>query len=139
MEHTVVQYYIFSFVFSFYYPWSRPLLDIHTSSIGVILDALLLFSKKIQIICIGIEFLPQAQIFQSMAYTFDISNLILSIYSLKYQGSTTLGCKDIGIRKSEFVAKTQFLCWSRIAWELNNDKYHDTIVTQINSVFCCKG
>ena len=22
---------------------------------------------------------------------------------------TTLGCKDIGIRKSEFVAKTQFL------------------------------
>ena len=29
---------------------------------------------------------------------------------LKYQSSTTLGCKDIGIKKSEFVANTQFLC-----------------------------
>ena len=27
---------------------------------------------------------------------------------LKYQRSTTLGCKDIEIRKSEFVAKSQF-------------------------------
>ena len=27
----------------------------------------------------------------------------LRIYSLKYQRSTTLGCKDIGIRKSEFA------------------------------------
>ena len=31
------------------------------------------------------------------------------IHSLKYQGSTTLGYKVIGMRKSEFVAKTQFL------------------------------
>ena len=31
------------------------------------------------------------------------------IISLKYQRFTTLGSKDIGIRKSEFVAKTQFL------------------------------
>ena len=31
------------------------------------------------------------------------------IESLKYLRATTLGCKDIGIRKSEFVAKTQFL------------------------------
>ena len=30
--------------------------------------------------------------------------------SLKYLKSTTLGCKDKGIIKSEFVAKTQFLC-----------------------------
>ena len=30
--------------------------------------------------------------------------------SLKYQRFTTLGSKDIEIRKSEFVAKTQFLC-----------------------------
>ena len=37
--------------------------------------------------------------------TFDRSNNI----SLKYQRFTTLGSKDIGIRKSEFVAKTQFL------------------------------
>ena len=29
--------------------------------------------------------------------------------SLKYIGSKTLGSKDIGIGKSEFVAKTQFL------------------------------
>ena len=30
---------------------------------------------------------------------------------MKYLRSTTLSCKDIGIRKSEFVqAKTQFLC-----------------------------
>ena len=30
--------------------------------------------------------------------------------SLKYQRFTTLGFKDIGIRKSEFVAKNQLLC-----------------------------
>ena len=29
--------------------------------------------------------------------------------SLKYQKLTPLGCKDIGIIKFEFVAKTQFL------------------------------
>jgi len=31
----------------------------------------------------------------------------LLFHSLKYQRCTTLGCKDIGIRISEFVAKTQ--------------------------------
>jgi len=31
------------------------------------------------------------------------------IHSLKYLRSPTLKCKDIGIRKSEFVTKTQFL------------------------------
>ena len=41
--------------------------------------------------------------FQTM--TFVRSNNI----SLKYQRFTTLGSKDIGIRKSEFVAKNQFL------------------------------
>ena len=30
--------------------------------------------------------------------------------SLKYQRLTPLGCKDKAILKSEFVAKTQFLC-----------------------------
>ena len=30
------------------------------------------------------------------------------IHSLKYLRFTTLGCKDKGIRKSEFVTKTQF-------------------------------
>jgi len=29
---------------------------------------------------------------------------------LKYLRSTTLGCKDIGLRKSKFEAKTQFHC-----------------------------
>ena len=44
--------------------------------------------------------------------TFDISNLDYSIYaynSLKYLRSTTLDYKDIEIRKSELVAKTQLL------------------------------
>ena len=46
-----------------------------------------------------------------MAHTINISINIWSnkIHRLKYQGSTTIGCKDIEIRKSEFVAKTQFL------------------------------
>ena len=47
-----------------------------------------------------------------MVETLDILNLdylINIIQSLKYLRSTTLGCKDIGIRKSEFVPKTQFL------------------------------
>jgi len=35
----------------------------------------------------------------------------LNNLSLKYQRFMTLGCKDLGIRKSEFVAKTQFLFW----------------------------
>ena len=30
--------------------------------------------------------------------------------SLKYLRSSTLDCKDIGVRKSEFVTRTQFLC-----------------------------
>ena len=32
-----------------------------------------------------------------------------TIYSLKYLRSTTLFCKDIGVRKSEFATQTQFL------------------------------
>ena len=31
------------------------------------------------------------------------------MHSLKYLRSTTLGCRDIWFRKSEFVSKTQFL------------------------------
>ena len=30
------------------------------------------------------------------------------IHNLKYLNSTTVSCKDIGIRKAEFVAETQF-------------------------------
>ena len=32
------------------------------------------------------------------------------MHSLKYLRSTTLGCKDIAVRKSEFVAKNKFFC-----------------------------
>ena len=45
--------------------------------------------------------------------TFDISNLdylSISINSLKYLRSTTLSYKDIEIKKSDFVAKTQLFC-----------------------------
>ena len=37
---------------------------------------------------------------------------------MKYLRSTTLGYKDIGIRKSEFVPKTQFLSQSFILWRI---------------------
>jgi len=39
-----------------------------------------------------------------------INAFILNNLSLKYQICTLSNCKDIGIRKFEFVAKTQFLC-----------------------------
>ena len=76
------------------------------------------FAQIVKVLIKGIEFLPQTTIFLSlylcnrMVYTFDISNLIIwsnNIHTLKYQRSITLGCKDIAIRKFEFVAKTQFL------------------------------
>ena len=42
--------------------------------------------------------------------------------SLKYQRFTTLGSKDIGIRKSEFVTKTQFLLIEshKLGWKIIN-------------------
>ena len=40
------------------------------------------------------------------------------IHNLKYLRSTTFGSKDIVIRKSEFVAKTQFLCFCLIFYSL---------------------
>ena len=61
-----------------------------------------------------IEFLPQTKIFwyqylrNLMVQTINISNYS-NINSLKYLRSTTLGYKDIEIRKSEFVANTQLL------------------------------
>ena len=84
------------------------------------------FEKKYK----GIELLSQTQIFWSQylcnlkVQTFDISNLDYFIYisinysinSLKYLRSTTLGYKDIEIKKSEFVAKTQ-LIWK--IWSFN--------------------
>jgi len=63
----------------------------------------------------GFESLQQTQICHPqylsnlMVYILNISNSS-RMNSLKYQRSTTFGCKDIEIRKSEFVVKTQFLC-----------------------------
>ena len=71
----------------------------------------------------GIEFLPQTQIFWSQylaagwwkALIFQTQIILsISINSLKYHRSTKLGYKDIEIRKSEFVAKTQFLLCSKL-------------------------
>ena len=44
-------------------------------------------------------------------HTTEMSQSVRSskIHSFKYQRLTKLACKDIGNRKSEFVAKTQFL------------------------------
>ena len=39
-----------------------------------------------------------------------MNSVISNNLSLKYQKCTLLGCKDIVIRKFEFVPKTQFLC-----------------------------
>ena len=49
------------------------------------------------------------------------------IHSLKYLRSVTFGSKDIVTRKSEFVAKTQFLCKSQIKllifrWKSNSEQ-----------------
>ena len=40
-----------------------------------------------------------------------MNSVISNNLSLKYQKCTLLGCKDIEIRKFEFVTKTQFLCY----------------------------
>ena len=43
----------------------------------------------------------------------------MDINSLKYLRSTTLGCKDIEIGKSEFVAKVQYIPLSKHIYPLN--------------------
>ena len=63
-----------------------------------------------------------------MLKIFDISNseyLINRIHSLKYLRSTTFGSKDIVIRKSEFVAKTQFLFLKKFNYWLSS--FYDQI------------
>ena len=66
----------------------------------------------------GIESLPQMKKFSSLylcnrwckPLIFQTKMIwSIRIHSFKYLRSTTLGCKDIRSRKSEFVAKTQFL------------------------------
>ena len=67
----------------------------------------------------GIEFLPQCKLWFSnfnivatqcrRPLRFKTMNAVRSYnVSLKYQRSTSSGCKDIGITKIEFVTKTQF-------------------------------
>ena len=62
----------------------------------------------------GTEFLPHTQIVLSLnlcniiVQSFDFSNLDNLISHNSYQRSTTSSCKNMGVRKSEFVAKRQF-------------------------------
>ena len=44
--------------------------------------------------------------------------------SLKYQRFASSGCKDIGIRQFEFVAKTQFLYTDRICFIFVKYAFH---------------
>ena len=46
-----------------------------------------------------------------LKYVETMNSVGLNNLSLKYQRFMTLGCEDLGIRKSEFVAKTQVLCY----------------------------
>jgi len=59
----------------------------------------------------GTEFLPQTQIFSYLYLQTEDENLwyFNRINSSKYQRSTTLDCKNIGMDKFEFVAKIHFL------------------------------
>ena len=66
-----------------------------------------------------------------MAKTFDVSNL--DYYSLKYLRSKTLGCKDKGIRKSEFVTKTQFLC--KVNHEVQEEESCFQTISGSNKIF----
>jgi len=67
----------------------------------------------------GNEFLPQTLTFSPYilgtrcrrSLIFQTMNSVRSnILSLKYHRFTPFSCKDIGIRKFEFMAKNQFLC-----------------------------
>ena len=51
---------------------------------------------------------------------------------MKYLRSTISGCEDIGIRKSEFVAKTQFL------WQALHDNKFKTILEDLLILKYCK-
>ena len=57
----------------------------------------------------GVEFLPQN--LNTFLYIFQTMNSFkLNNQSLKYQRFVLSGCKDKGIRKFQFVGKTQILC-----------------------------
>ena len=48
--------------------------------------------------------------------------------SLKYQRFTLSGCKDIGIRKFKFVAKPQFLSFTKNKFSQKNPSFSFTIL-----------
>ena len=52
---------------------------------------------------------------------------------MKYQRSTTSGCKDKGVTKLEFVAKTYFLYWN------NFTSAEKEWVLGTGGLFCIKG
>ena len=60
-------------------------------------------------------------------------------HSLKFQRFTTLESKDIGIRKAEFVALSQFLCkifqtpWFVYRWDLNTTTSTTSLLQRVNS------
>ena len=61
--------------------------------------------------------------------------------SLKYQSFTSKGCKDIGFKKTEFLAKTQFLLRKRKCWletcrtrNLKSRKMFSMFVSWLNCV-----
>ena len=53
---------------------------------------------------------------------------------MKYQRTTTSGKKDIGIWKSEFVTKTQFLCYC-YTWATRSQSRTSNVVQMLPSLF----
>ena len=51
---------------------------------------------------------------ENLFFTKTMTSVRSNNLSLKYQRFTTLGLKNIGIRKSEFVAKNQLLCHKKL-------------------------
>ena len=59
-----------------------------------------------------------------------------SSLSLKYQRETPSGCKDIGIRKFECVAKTQFFWIFKPEWKIKQSiqDFFAVIVVYVNTM-----
>ena len=81
----------------------------------------------------GIESLPQTQISKYLRpdsvdrWYFKLTIFDLTVFIIVWNMSRTLGCKDLGIRISECVAKTQFLY---IVLQLNISIRSLTLITK---------
>ena len=53
-----------------------------------------------------------------------MNSVISNNVCLKYHRPTPFGCKDIGIRKFEFAAKTQFLIFRYQVFKINDTHHH---------------